>query len=245
MALTEIIELITDVIEARKRTSVTRDEIRKYVAKIMMYLIHFNTLNEYDVWILDRHIDEVQIPQEFKDFILPSAVRFVNDELYPDLLLRSKGSFLEKALLVDRARLKEEILARKREENDTQEDGNSGDTQTKSKKKRVMTDQEFKLINSLGEMVINYNDYYNTILRLYNVMKATPNFVTLKSLRKCVLLSDVIVRVPQGNRMFNVENPVVPLEVDLTVSKLVGTELPSMYVDKVMSKYALSMFAGE
>lgn len=237
MALTKIIELITDVVEAHKRVSVDRKTIKEYVTKIMLYIIHFNTLKEHDTWMLDRNIDEIEIPKEFVDFLLPSSVRYIDDELYPDLLARGEKTFLREAEL-------EDVKVFKGEVGSVEEIAIIDETALAAEEDRepkYVSDRQEKLF---GKFAQDYNDYRNCVLKLYNLMKITPNFVSLKSIRKCVLLSDVIERVPVKKKLYATGQPVIPLRLNFPVERLIGTDQPTVYVDKVVKKYILGMFDG-
>lgn len=78
---------LTNKVEVSKKWRATG--IRKCVTHIMNYISFFNSLEEDVIFVDGRTIDQIQIPSEFKDFIIPNSVRLVaGDRRYPNIVLR-------------------------------------------------------------------------------------------------------------------------------------------------------------
>lgn len=84
-------ELISERAYACKKIKLDQQkQIEPVVDKIVKYLKYFNTIGEFDTKIFDlREFSEVNIPNEFKDFITPKCVKYVpgSRQSY-DLLVR-------------------------------------------------------------------------------------------------------------------------------------------------------------
>lgn len=72
----EIVAKMKDVATAQKKVTKV-DEIEKCIKVILGVIDYVNAQDEYFCSIWENHpLDEINVPNEFKDFVMPSAVRF-------------------------------------------------------------------------------------------------------------------------------------------------------------------------
>lgn len=85
------VEFVVKKAMAQKKVSRPEKEVKDLVRKIADAIEFFNSLPEEDYSSLLKSPDEIKIPAEFKEFIIPESVRF-DQSTYacPDLLVRSK-----------------------------------------------------------------------------------------------------------------------------------------------------------
>lgn len=73
-----VASLITERADVCKKVRRTRDEIAKLVDQILKYIDYFNSIEEFDSYVFDyQDMNNVMIPNEFADFIIPRSVKFV------------------------------------------------------------------------------------------------------------------------------------------------------------------------
>lgn len=234
MAYKRIITLIANRIYAMKRTSVTYSKVEEMVARLIDYIMMINTFTEDDTWIevFHRSTGEVEIPQDFVDYILPNSVRYQDDRLYPDLLKRGSEQFLQ-----DREFSKKENIPVQVKDNHTVADIMDDMLQEQDK---IDVDEARKYQAVKAGM--NYSDYINVVYELYNVMKIRPTFVTLQSLRKNLTLSDIQDRVVINKRLAYYGKPVIPISIRFNLKPLVGDKLPNTRAEIVVERYIDEMF---
>lgn len=93
------VDQMVSKISAQKKISVSQTNIKENVVKMWSYIKYFNSIDEHTQSLFNNatDIELVKIPKEFKDFIVPAAVRFdpadlrssnlaLKDEVKPDHL---------------------------------------------------------------------------------------------------------------------------------------------------------------
>ena len=220
MAYTKLLDLIVGRIFALKRIRGERKEIEELVESLLRHLMVFNELDEDETFVgcLNKPIDEIEIPTDFVDFILPNSVRYEQDNLLPDLLKRGSGCFMYTSAKW------EKVIPRKTALKDGQE-------------------VEVKPEERIPLKADSYSKYKNDIYQLYNYMKKTPSFVKLDTLKKDVTLGDIIYRIPIRGRMIKKSNPVIPIYVEgISMEKLFGKHIAEVRVENMLESYVDDMF---
>lgn len=98
-------------IMATKKVNVKEDEVRKVIETMKSYIDYFNSLDEFTstIWSNNADISKVNILNEFKDFVIPAAVRIDATDIKCANLVRlnevkSFGSFSDFINLNDQIR---------------------------------------------------------------------------------------------------------------------------------------------
>lgn len=80
---------VTSRVIASKKIKVEAKQVKPVVSALIDYFHYFNTFKENTHTILDRPISEIVVPAEFKDLLLPNAVRYdCGDRRNVDILVR-------------------------------------------------------------------------------------------------------------------------------------------------------------
>lgn len=97
MIITELARIhLAMKVKANAKIRVNESEVEKVVDRLFDYVDYFNSLPEYTYFVFDRHINDIQLLDELKPFIIPDSVRLhPTDIRTKDLLVRS--SLSEKA----------------------------------------------------------------------------------------------------------------------------------------------------
>lgn len=87
----DYVQLMVDKVMANAKIRVMESDVESVVKKIFEYIKYFNSQPEYTYYMLDRHINEIKVIDEFKAFLLCESVRLhPTDIKTKDLLVRPK-----------------------------------------------------------------------------------------------------------------------------------------------------------
>lgn len=75
--MSKVVQTLISKVDAQKKRNVKMEEISQVINTIMATINYFNSLDEHDSVVWGHHsFDEIDVPEEFAQFVRPASVRY-------------------------------------------------------------------------------------------------------------------------------------------------------------------------